>query len=152
MELDQLIPEKVTITKEIVTEKETRSIDLTIRPFSLEDEAWLKAAYPGDKLKEAFEQMDMSSISRIAFHQLEMGCKRDLMSIKFMDIDEDGQDIEVAKTGPQKFGMLIKGYPEQLDLLKALLKARGFSMPIIEELGEHIKEEAEGKYKAHDKK
>ena len=138
MQLVELIPEQVTITKKIKGEKEDRSLELTLRPFNLEDESWLKKAYPGDALKKAFESMNMDAISRIGFHQLEVNCKKELMKIKFMDMDEDGNDIEVSKTGPQKLAHLIVGYPEQLEFLKALLRTRGFSMPIIEELGEHI--------------
>lgn len=148
MELDQLIPEQVTITKNITGVSEDRILELTLRPFNLEDESWLKRAYPGNALKEAFESMNMDAISRIGFHQLKVECKKELMKIKFMDMDEEGNEIEISKTGPQKLAQLIVGYPEQLEFLKALLKTRGFSMPIIEELGDHIVNEVEGNLKA----
>lgn len=151
MQLEELIPESVTFTKKIKGEGEDRELTFILRPFSLEDESWLKRAYPGDALKKAFESMNMDAISRIAFHQLEVECKKELMKIKFMDMDEEGKDIEVAKTGPQKVAHLVIGYPEQMELLKALLKTRGFSMPIIEELGEHIVNEVEGNLKALNK-
>lgn len=142
MELEELIPERATWIKEIKGEGETRELELHFRPFSIEDESWLKQAF-GDRLKEIFEKMEMQSISRIAFRQLEPECKRELMKLKFMDIDEDGEDIEIAKRGPEKLSKIIVGYPEQMELLKILLKTRGFSMPIIEELGEHIVNEVE---------
>jgi len=148
MELEQLIPEQVTITKTIKGESEDRTLELILRPFNLEDESWLKRAYPGDALKKAFESMNMDAISRIGFHQLQIEGKRELMKIKFMDMDEEGKEVEISKTGPQKLAQLIVGYPEQLEFLKALLKTRGFSMPIIEELGEHIIDEVEGNLKA----
>lgn len=152
MELEQLIPERVSWTKIIEGDGETRELELHFRPFSVEDESWLKTAF-GDKLQEKFEKMDMEALTRIAFRQLDPECKRELMKIKFMDMDEDGNDIEIAKRGPEKLGKLIVGYPDQLELLKALLRTRGFSMPIIEELGEHIvnevEEKTEGKLKAH---
>lgn len=154
MELEQLIPEKATITKTIEGEGESRTLELVLREFNLEDESWLKAAY-GDKLQELFEQMDMDVISRVAFHQLEVESKKELMKLKFFDVDENGEDIEIAKTGPQKFRQITKGYVEQFDLLKALLKVRGFSMPIVEEIGEHLmkeQEENKGKRKARKKK
>ena len=72
----------------------------------------------------------MDVISRVAFHQLEVESKKEMMKLKFFDVDEDGNDIEIAKTGPQKFRQITKGYVEQFELLKALLKVRGFSMPI----------------------
>ena len=87
--------------------------------------------------------MDMNAISRICFHQLEIESKKEIMKIKFMDMDEDGVESEVSKTGPQKVRHLVVGYPEQMELLTALLKTRGFSMPIIEELSKHIEDESE---------
>ena len=142
MNLEQLIPQSATIIKKIKGENEEREIELKLREFDLEDESWLKVAF-GDKLQELFEKMDMDAISRIAFHQLEIESKRELMKLKFMDMDDDGNESEVAKTGPQKFRKITVGYPDQFELLTALLKTRGFSMPIIEELAEHIDKEAE---------
>lgn len=151
MELEQLIPETVTITKTIKGEQGDREIELTFRPFNVEDESWLKQAF-GDKLQEHFEKMNMEVISRMAFHQLIPECKRELMKIKFMDMDEDGKDIEVAKTGPKKIAQLTVGYPEQFEILKTLLKVRGFSMPIIDELSNHIESDLRGAEESGGKK
>lgn len=150
MELEQLIPERQTWIKKITTDSGESSIEFAFRPFCLEDEAFLKRTF-GDSLKEKLEQMDVEAISRIAFHQLEPGSKRDLMKIKFLDISEDGEEIEIAKTGPQKLGRFIVGYSEQFELLKILLKVRGFSMPIIEELSKEI-EDGLGNLKAQERK
>ena len=133
MELDQLIPEKTSWKKTIQGESETREFTFNFRAFDLEDESWLKRTF-GDSLREKLEQMDMDAITKIAFHQLEAESKRALMKVKFMDIDEDGNDVEVCTTGPAKFGKFVVGYPDQFELLKVLLKTRGLSMPIIEEI------------------
>ena len=133
MELDQLIPEKTTWKKTIKGEGESREITLVFRPFDLDDEAWMKRAF-GDDLQEKFEKVDMDAISRIAFHQLELESKRELMAIKYLDMDEDGNEVEVAKTGREKLGKLCVGMSEQIELLKVILNARGLSMPIVEKL------------------
>ena len=148
MELTDLVPEKATISKTFTDDNDQEhNLELTFRPFSVEDEAWLKRAY-GDRLKEVFDTMDMASISRIGFHQLTVTSKRALMKIKFVDIDEEnGEEKEVHKTGHQKLGAITTGYPAQVELIQALLKTRGFSMPIIEELGDHIVNEVEGAVK-----
>ena len=151
MELDQLIPETAIIKKEVQSEDGPRSLILKLRPFSIEDESWLKRAF-GDRLKKLFEDMDMDTISRVAFHQLDIDSKREIMKLKFIDMDENGVESEVAKTGPKKIGMVTVGYPEQLELLQALLRTRGFSMPIIEELGKHMGEKPEGKLSKVQKK
>ena len=142
MNLEELIPERATIIKTIKGENEEREIELHLRPFNLEDESWLKVAF-GDKLQELFEKMDMDAISRICFHQLEIESKKEIMKLKFIDMDEDGNESEISKTGPQKVRHLVVGYPEQMELLTALLKTRGFSMPIIEELSKHMDDATE---------
>ena len=142
MELEQLIPERCSWTKTIEGDGETRELELHFRPFSIEDESWLKTAF-GDELKSIFENMEMDKIARISFHQLDPECKREIMKIKFMDVSEDGEDIEIAKRGPEKLAKLIIGYPDQMELIKILLRTRGFSMPIIEEIGDHLINEVE---------
>lgn len=144
MELEQLIPEKASLTKKVNAGGKESEIVLNFRPFNVEDESWLKRAF-GDKLQKHFENMDMEVISRIAFHQLEIESKRKIMSIKFIDIDEDGEEIEVAKTGPKKVAQMTEGYNEQYELLKILLKIRGFSLPIVEEITSHLDKEGKKK-------
>lgn len=152
MELDQLIPEKVFWTRTIQGEGETRELNLEFRPFDLEDESWLKRSF-GDSLKQKFETMDMDAISRIAFHQLENSSKKELMKLKFMGWDEEtDEEIEIAKTGREKLAKLCFGYPDQLELLKILLKVRGFSMPVIEKLAEEEQGDESGNDEAHEKK
>lgn len=137
MNLEQLIPETATLTKKIKAESGDSEIVLIFRPFNLEDESWLKVTF-GDELQKKFETMDMSALSQIAFHQITPESKRELMKVKFMDVDDEGNDVEIAKSGPQKFRQLIAGFPEQFELLQVLLKVRGFSMPIVEELAKHL--------------
>lgn len=142
MELDELIPERVEWIPKFTNEKnEEKEISFHFRPFNLEDESWLKREFGEKALAEIFEQMKMREISRIAFRQLEIDSKRRLMEMKFIDIDEDGEEIEIATKGPEKLSALIVGLPQQLELLKMLLRTRGVSMPILEKLGETLVEE-----------
>jgi len=142
MELEQLIPERVQWTPKFRDENnEEKEVEFFFRPFNLEDEAWLKREFGEKMLREIFEKLQMDKISRIAFRQFEVHSKRKLMEMKFLDLDEEGNEIEIAKTGPEKLGCLVVGYPDQLDLMKMLLKTRGISMPILDQLGEKILEE-----------
>ena len=160
MELDQLIPEKATWERTVHgANGESRTLKLVFREFDLEDEAWLKRAF-GDELQKHFEQMNMEVISRIAFHQLDVECKKELMNLKFIGWDEEkDEEIEIAKTGREKLGKLCVGFPDQMELLKILLKVRGFSMPVLDEiierdgenLGNELKETVK-KTKAQKKK
>lgn len=142
MELTELIPERVQWTPKFKDQNdEEKVVEFFFRPFNLEDESWLKREFGEKQLREIFETLQMDKISRIAFRQFEVQSKRTLMEMKFIDIDEDGNEIEIAKTGPEKLGCLVVGYPDQLELMKMLLKTRGISMPILDQLGEKILEE-----------
>jgi hypothetical protein len=153
--LDQLVPERVKWIKEFEFESQdengefvstSKEIEFNFRPFDVEDESWLKRAF-GDKMKELLEACDIDTITRMGFHQLEANSKKQLMAIKFMDVNEDGEDFEICKKGPQKLGKLLTGYADQYELLQTLLKTRGFSMPIIEEVAKDFNDEL-GKQKA----
>lgn len=131
MELEQLIPEKVIWEAEIPNSDQ--KITLVFRLFNLEDESWLKRTY-GDKLEKVFSELQTQEIAKIAFHQLDLDSKRSLMSIKFVDMDENGADIEVAKTGPEKVAALTIGAKGITDLINNLLKTRGLSLPLLEKI------------------
>lgn len=144
MDLNDLIPERVQWKPSLNGEKdgESKELEFYFRPFNLEDESWLKREFGEKQLQEIFEQLQMDKVARIAFRQLEVDSKRRLMDIKFIDIDEDGNEYEIALKGPDKVSALTYGLPEQLELLKMLLRTRGVSMPILDELGKRIVEES----------
>jgi len=135
MELEQLIPERVAWEVDIPNSTEKRTF--FFRLFNLEDESWLKRTY-GDKLNKVFEELQVAEISRISFHQLELDSKRAIMKIKFLDMDENGADIEVAKTGPEKVAALTVGSNGLVTLINNLLKTRGLSLPLLEKIVDQV--------------
>lgn len=134
MELTDLIPERVRWE----AKAGDNVIELHMRPFNLEDESFLKRAYPGTKLQEVFSELNGDELSKICFHQLEPESKRALMKIQFMDVDENGKDVEIAKTGPEKIRYMIVGTAATMDLLNCLLKTRGLSLPLLEKIVEKV--------------
>lgn len=144
-QLEDMVPAEVPWD---VTDKVGREMVLTFRPFTVGDEAWLKREY-GNKLQEVFEKFKIDEICRIAFHQLNKESKKVLFEIKFVDIDEDGEEVELKLNGPNRVAMLVGGFKDQADLVKKLIETRGLSLPIIEEigktLGQQVEEEAKKK-------
>lgn len=134
MELNDLIAEKI----EWNPKAGDTTLNLQFRLFSIEDEAWLKRTYPGQRLSQVFENLETAEIVRIAFHQLEVASKKVVMGIKFMDVDEEGKDVEVAKTGPEKVGALISGHSGVIEILNLLLKTRGLSLPLLERIVDQV--------------
>lgn len=135
MELEQLIPERVAWTVDVPNSDQ--KITLIFRLFNLEDEAWLKRTYDS-RLEKVFSELQTQEIAKIAFHQLELESKKFLMSVKFLDMDENGAEIEVAKTGPEKVAALTIGAKGITDLINNLLKTRGLSLPLLEKIVEKV--------------
>ncbi len=146
MELEQLIPERVIWETDIPNSDQ--KITLTFRLFNLEDESWLKRTY-GDRLEKVFSEVQTAEIAKIAFHQLDLDSKRSLMNIKFLDMDEEGKDIEVAKTGPEKVGALTIGATGITNLINNLLKTRGLSLPLLEKIIDQVGIDGLEKMMAH---
>ena len=118
-----------------------KTLDLTFREFTVDDEAWLQAQFPGEgELNRVFKEQSWPHIVRIAFHQCTVKSKQQIFRIKFKkDIDENGKEIEVAKTGPEKLGKLIIDHEIRLLLLTELLKTRIGNLPVIEEIQGQVK-------------
>jgi hypothetical protein len=148
MELEQFIPERVKWEADVPNSEE--KLTLFFRLFNLEDESWLKRTY-GDKLDKVFSELQTAEISKIAFHQLELDSKRSLMSVKFLDMDEEGKDIEVAKTGPEKVAALTVGAKGITTLIDNLLKTRGLSLPLLEKIVQEVGTDGLEKLMAHGK-
>lgn len=139
MELNELIAERVEWRPVLKQEgKEDIVLELAFRPFSIEDEAWLKRTYPGTRLQEVFEKLETTEIVKIAFHQLEISSKKRIMEVKFIDIDEEGKEFEFAKTGPEKVGVLVRGVQEIITLIDNILKTRGLSLPLLEKIVDQV--------------
>jgi hypothetical protein len=127
-------------------------VKLTFRPFVLADESWLKREFPEAELKRIFEEFDMPYIAKIGFHQLTLESKRKLMDIKFVDIDEDGQEFETAKKGTDKILMMLGSFKSQIDFIKFLIETRGASFPIFKEMVEDLEKEVKKKMSSKEKR
>ena len=139
MNLNELIPERVSWKPQVkIDGQPDYELELFFRPFTIEDEAKLKRMYPENRLQEVFEKLETTEIVRIAYHQLEPSSKQKLMLIKFKDFDEKGDEIEVAPTGPEKIGCLVKGVGEIIGLIDNILKTRGLSLPLLEKIVKEV--------------
>ena len=141
MELKDLTPREVSFeiglpsheTKGLFAKKE---LTLTFRPFTLADEQWLDRRWTKEEVAEIFMHFKGKEISEIIWNQLTKDSKEKVFSIKFLDKDEDNNEIELYKKGPEKVGALLTGLYELKIALDALIQCRGFSMPVIERIAE----------------
>lgn len=121
------------------------SLELTFRPFVLADESWLNREFGKSELERIFTEFDMAKICKIGFHQLTLESKRKLMDVKFIDLDEFGEEFEVAKNGVEKILMLLSSIKDQVNFVKFLIETRGASFPVLKEIGEKLEEEVKKK-------
>jgi hypothetical protein len=143
-ELQDLTPQDVDWRVNFTIDGQKYDEIFTFRKFSLADEAWLKKRWPGKKLKEVFDNLDMGAICEIAFRVLTMSSKKKLFDIEFEDMDENGNVFEIATTGSEKLQMIVTGLKSQTQLIDHLLKTRGLSLAKVEKLAGAL-DEAEKK-------
>jgi len=141
MELQDLVPRNVKWEPVLDNDGEEKQLSFSFRKFTIRDEAWLAENYPGEKLTKVFSEWDINEICRIAYMQLAPASKRELMGIEFIDLDERGEEFEIAKTGPEKLQMLVAGLGEQKTLIEMLLETRGLSLPVVEKMYDKMSEE-----------
>lgn len=132
MELTQLKPKqsKVYFSK---LDKE-----LTLRPWTVEDQIWLQQEYEG-KIQEIFSQdnIDIAAICRCVYRLLED--KSDFKVEQYTDFDEDGNEIKTKLGGWKKMASLLSGVEEQMGILTGLTECIGVNMPEVDEIKKSVK-------------
>jgi hypothetical protein len=129
--LEEIIPQ----TGEFTLSQTKKTYHL--RPFSVSDEIWLKANFGGDKeIQRVFDEFDLMSISKIAFHQMVEQDKVDFKKAKVKIVNDDGDEEEFELGGYKLLFGMISGWQEKRAVLMALLQTIGVSRPAIEKLKE----------------
>lgn len=132
MELKDFVPQKSKFKVKI----DESEVTLKLRPYSLADDAWIDSNFPMDQRVAIFEEVKMIPISEMIWHQLEIESKKLVASIKLLDVNDDGEEIEIKATGAVKLQHCIKGVQEYLGAFKALLAAKGLSTPALAKMAE----------------
>lgn len=115
--------------------------EYTVRPFDLDDRAWLLATFK-DELGPIFEESRMEPICRILYHQFSPEDRMDFASQLVEDVNEDGEKVHVQQGGYKLLFKKVFGVKSQLEVYNALLLAIGISNPVITKI---MKEEAKKK-------
>ena len=133
MELKEFIPQETSFKLKIGTAEK----ELFLRPFNLRDEAWLDQQWTLEERAEIFQKIDMPPICKIVWHQLTLESKKILMSVKVIDMDESGNELEIATSGPEKLMYCMsEGVQQSINVFQSLLTAKGLSTPALEKLAE----------------
>jgi hypothetical protein len=132
MELRDVIP----TTGEFTLRKTGKTYRL--RPFNLEDEAWLQETFKPEELHRILEEGIATEIAKIAFHQMEI---EDQRSFRLQDVTVvDGDGVEHVRTlgGYALFFRFISGLDEKVAIYTALLRTIGVSRPLVEDLEREV--------------
>lgn len=130
--LKDMIPEQAEFT---LTRKEKT---YHIRPFNLADENWLQNKY-GLELEQIFGQVKMVQVCEIVFHQLPLEEQEDFSAREVKTIDEQtGEKGSLRIGGGRLLQEYVVGKKEQLEIYQAVLKAVGFSRPLLEKAKAHM--------------
>lgn len=127
LKLEEMAPEAVGIV--IYDLDGVTQIPLTLRPFSIDDQVWLKNNYTPEELQLAFNAVNMHEITKITYHQLDDESKRKLLAVETTEINDEGDEVSVRYTGPQRFRKGVVGVGHMALIMQALMKSIGISMP-----------------------
>lgn len=107
-------------------------VALTLRPFDLDDEFWLKENYAD--IQAVFEKVDMKAITQIVWHQLDTDSRKWFAQKEIEVVNDEGQSTVHKVGGLKAFRAYIQGNEDKITLMKALLQTLGISRPMLEKM------------------
>lgn len=115
-----------------------RKVNMTLRPFNLADEAFIRETLTAEEQIKAAENLDIIPWIPVIWNQLDNDSKKVIAKIKVVDVDKDGNEFEKQLEGHEKLATVLN-VENVLTLFDALLKARRISVPELDEAKQAIK-------------
>lgn len=134
MKFEVLKPKDVGFTLEVGG----RKVNMTLRPFNLADEAFIRETLTAEEQIKAADNLDIIPWIPVIWNQLDNDSKKVIAKIKVVDVDKDGNEFEKQLEGHEKLATVLN-VENVLTLFDALLKARRISVPEIDEAKQAIK-------------
>lgn len=136
--LTDLNPRSVEFDLKIIDNDGTSHvISLTFRPFVLRDEEYLQRNWNSKEIEAIFKEMKPKEMAMICFRQLNSDSKKKISEIKVMDCDDEGNEFEIPN-GYVKLMAITGGLASMMTLNKALIEAKGLSMPLLNKIQESM--------------
>lgn len=110
----------------------TGDFEYQLRPFDLDDEAWLATTYPN--LQDILTTMQMKHVAAIAWHQLDAPSREKFVKQKVEIVNDEGDKVVIEMGGLKLFSTMIRGVNEKVTIYKALMEAIGVSRPVLDEI------------------
>lgn len=137
MELNAFKPKSVKFKISYPTKKGDIGFDLEFRPFTMRDELWIDDEIgTKEEVARIFESLEALTILKMTWHQLDIESKRKIMAIKSVDMNEDGDEVEVSLTGIEKLTELVGGGEDILKILTAFNACKGINQELLVKFAE----------------
>lgn len=103
--------------------------EYTLRKITLEDEVWLKQY---GNINALMQKEDVAFMSRLTFRLLVD--KSDFLPVKEKGFDDDGNEVEIQVTGPQKILRSLSGPSARFEWVRTLMATFGISRPMFDQM------------------
>ena len=110
MKLEQIIPQEASFSLRSTGE------EYTLRPFSLSDTAWLNSRYKDKEFEKVMEDMNMTEIVKIVYHQLKLEDKKKFLAMEVEEVSDEGELITKKYTGPERLMQEVHGLEEEFNI------------------------------------
>lgn len=102
-----------------------------LRVINLHDQVYFRSLFGDEtKIQEVFQNQDWANICKIVYRLMED--RSDFVSIKETVINDDGDQVEIKVSGPERLLKSISGAEEGVRMMAALTRSITLSNPAIE--------------------
>ena len=103
-----------------------RNVELTLRPFTLGDKAWMENTFPTEADQLAIANIETEPWSCIIWHQMTRESRDIFMKIKFQKLDENtNKPIDCQPEGHVRYMEALHAVKDLLSGMEAFSKCRG---------------------------
>lgn len=95
------------------------TVDLTFRPFTLADLAWMQEEFPTEEESIAIAQMKAEPLCKIIWNQLTAESKSYFSNIRFEKYDEETEETELIKVLGYK--KILHSLKDDKEMIKAFM-------------------------------
>jgi hypothetical protein len=122
MTLDELIPKDCSLILDVNGQKK----EFFFGKFTLEKAKRLNDIFGGN-LQQALTVGKSEDLAIVGWNLMTVDSKKELLSYKFYDVDDSGNEIEISTTGPSKLLSIMHTVNDLVELLNVIGTCIGVS-------------------------
>lgn len=95
-----------------------REVEITLRPFTLGDKAWMENSFDTTEKALSVANMEAEAWARILWHQMDIDSRDIFMNIAFQKVDEKTNKVTEIK--PEGYERLLEALYSVKDILEGI--------------------------------